>query len=63
MFCTYCSYIYLANNANYKDKITSLMLPTVFIYFITVAVGGIFMLIYGVSIDAMLACYSMDHVI
>jgi len=50
-------------NPYFKANIISLMLPTIVIYFLAVAIGGVFMLLYGVSIDSMLACYSMDHII
>lgn len=53
----------MGNNPTLKRKLLSLTLPTILIYFITISVGGVFMLLYGVSIDSMLACYSMDHII
>ena len=63
MFSTYAAYVYMSNNPYYKAKILSLMMPTIFIYFVTTVIGGVFMLLYGVSIDSMLACYAMDHII
>jgi len=63
MLTTYFAYTFMSINPYFKANIISLMLPTIVIYFLAVAIGGVFMLLYGVSIDSMLACYSMDHII
>lgn len=55
------SYYLMINVDPFKSDITSPFLPCILIFFISLAIASVFMLVYSMAIDAILMCFLYDE--
>jgi hypothetical protein len=55
------AFIYLTKGSQYTNKLYSPFIPVLLIFCFAYAVGAVFMTIYGLAADAILACFIVDE--
>jgi len=55
------AFMYLTKGEQYKDKLYNPFIPVLLVFIFAYAIGAVFMTIYGLAADAILACFIVDE--